>query len=446
VSRRHLLGLPTTRHARRLVVSLSLASLLLWVGGSAILPLLPSYLRHHGSDPALIGVVMAAYFAASVVTQYPAGRISDRIGRRPVVLFGLVVFALGSLGFALATGSVPAIVSRALQGIGAGAVTVASAATIGTEVAPEERGAAFGALYGSQMLALAVGPLVGSVVGERQMGLLFIAAAAAAIAAAVPVLSVVPAGRGTLQGPDPACYQKGDSLQQRAAGERLDELESLSSCAPGGVAHSPPSRSMLSGAAFVGVLVVFGATGLLSGVYESCWTLLMVLRRASSFEVGLSWTLFALPFALLSVPAGRLANRVDQRALVLLALGSSAGFCALYPFLHSAVLLIVFCGFEAVGSVIGTPAAVLVLTRSVPASAQGEAQGSVETARMAATAVAAAASGALFGIDPVVPFVLAAGVTVLAMGGIAVAWRRLPPSAPVEGTTADPLAVAAVTS
>lgn len=408
------------------MISLSLASLLLWVGGSAILPLLPSYLRRHGSGPALVGIVMASYFAASVATQYPAGRISDRVGRRPVVLFGLVVFALGSVGFALSTGALDTILSRALQGIGAGAVTVASAATIGTEVAVEERGAAFGALYGSQMLALAIGPLVGSVVGQRSMGVLFVAAAVASLLAAVPVLSAMPAGHGTLQGPDPACYHEVDRDESRAAGERLEELESLSSCAPGGVAHAPPSRGLQLSAAFVGVLVVFGATGLLSGVYESCWTLLMVARRASSFEIGLSWTLFALPFALLSVPAGRLANRLDQRHLVFVALVLSAGFCALYPFLHSAVLLIVFSGFEAVGSVVGTPAAVLVLTRSVPSSAQGEAQGSVETARMAATALAAAASGALFGVDPIVPFALTAAITIVATGGVAVAWRHLP--------------------
>jgi DHA1 family multidrug resistance protein-like MFS transporter len=152
----------------------------------------------------------------------------------------------------------------------------------------------------------------------------------------------------------------------------------------------------------------------------------MVLRHATSTQVGLSWTLFALPFALLSVPAGRLAGRFDRRALTLVALGSSAAFCALYPFLHSVAVLVVCCTFEAIGAVIGTPAAVLVLTAAIPANAQGEAQGSVETARTAATAVAAAASGALFGIDPLVPFVASAGIVLVACVAVGVAWRSLP--------------------
>lgn len=394
-------------------MSLSAATMLLWVGGSAILPMLPTYLRRHGANPAIVGIVMASYFAASVVTQYPVGRLSDRVGRRPVVLGGLVVFAIGSVGFAVFTGALPAIVFRALQGVGAGSVTVASAATIGTEVDPAERGAAFGALYGSQMLALAVGPLVGSIAGEQRMDVLFLAAAAAAVAAALPVLAVVPPAR--TGPPDPS-----------NGGVEALELELLAGGAPAGLGHLAEGSRNRPSAAFAGVLVVFAATGLLSGAYEACWTLLMTLRHATSFDVGLSWTLFALPFAVLSVPAGRLASRGDRRLLAIGSLACSAAFCAAYPLLPRVDLLLVFCSFEAIGSVVATPAAVLVLTRTVASDAQGAAQGSVETARTAATAVAAAASGALFGIDPVVPFATVAVVVVLCCAGVARAWRSLP--------------------
>ncbi len=380
--------------------------------------MLPTYLRRHGSDPAIVGIVMASYFAASVVTQYPVGRLSDRVGRRPVVLGGLLVFAAGSVGFAVLTGALPAIAFRALQGVGAGSVTVASAATIGTEVDPAERGAAFGALYGSQMLALAVGPLVGSIAGEQRMDLLFLAAAVASVVAALPVLAVVP----RVAVPRVAVPLGGPPSE----GLEGLELEMLASGAPAGLGHLAEGRRFRPSPAFTGVLVVFAATGLLSGAYEACWTLLMTLRHATSFDVGLSWTLFALPFAVLSVPAGRLASRADRRLLVIGSLGCSAVFCAAYPLLHSVVLLLVFCSFEAVGSVVGTPAAVLVLTRTVPAQSQGAAQGSVETARTAATALAAAGSGALFGIDPVVPFAAVAVVVVVSCAGIARAWRALP--------------------
>jgi len=401
------------------VGSLAGATALLWVGGSAILPLLPGYLRQRGSGPALVGVVMASYFAASVATQYPFGKLSDRIGRRPVLLLGLAIFAVGSVGFAISTSAGLDIVSRGLQGVGAGAFTVAAAATIGTDVNPDERGAAFGALYGAQMLALAVGPLCGTIAGYHSMRALFVGAAVAAVAAAIPVLIVVPSHRHR---PVPA----GNPASAGNPADVVAAIEVAGNPAAVRAAIEPAGAHFQLTPAISGALVVFAGTGLLVGVYETCWTLLMVSRHASAFEVGLSWTLFALPYALLSVPAGRLADRFDPRVLVLGAFSVSAGFCVMYPLLHSVKVLIACSFFEAVGSVVGTPAAVLVLTRMVPEGAQGRAQGSVETARTATTAVAAAVSGALFGIGRVVPFFTAAALVFGSLGVVAWVWRRAP--------------------
>ena len=403
-----------------MVVALCVTTLLLWVGGSAILPLLPAYLRAHGSTPGLVGLVMASYFAASVLTQYPAGRLSDRIGRRSIVVAGLTVFAIGSVGFALAAGPGFAILFRSLQGIGAGAVTVAAAATVGSTVAAQDRGGAFGALYGSQMLALAVGPLLGSLVGAASMKLLFLVGACSAVVAVVPLARLTRADRHVV-------HREG-----RLEGEnRVRELEALSGAAPDGLPLTAARRSFALTPAVTGVLIAFFATGLLVGVYESCWTLLLRLRGADRFEIGLSWTLFALPFAVLSLPAGRLADHLDRRLLAIGGLGASAVFAALYPFLHSVRMLVGFGSLEAACAVIGAPAAVLILTESTSSDAQGEAQGALETGRTAATAASAAASGALFAVDPAVPFTLAAALSVLACAAMAWTWRKTP-SRPVR--------------
>ena len=147
------------------------------------------------------------------------------------------------------------------------------------------------------------------------------------------------------------------------------------------------------------------------------------MRGATTFDVGLSWTLFALPFAALSLPAGRLADRFDRRILALGGLVSSALFCAVYPFVHLVPLLVALGSLEAACSVVGAPAAVLILTEATPSEAQGQAQGAIETGRTAATAVSAAAAGALFAVDPIIPFTLAATVAVGVCGFIAWSWR-----------------------
>jgi MFS transporter, DHA1 family, multidrug resistance protein len=416
VARSKSFGLPKDRAERRLVIALSATTLLLWIGGSAILPLLPTYLRSEGSSPGIVGLVMASYFAASVLTQYPAGRISDRIGRREVIVAGLAFFVAGNLGFALVHGPWFAILFRSLQGIGAGAVTVASAATIGARVASSDRGGSFGALYGSQMLALAVGPLVGSIIGQTSMRALFFAGAAAGGAALAPLFGMT--GDGRVEA----------TTHSRAAnsdGAPVGELEYLSGATPAGLGATRARSRVQPSAALAGVIVAFFATGLLVGVYESCWTLLLRSRHASSFDIGLSWTLFALPFAALSIPAGRLADRFDRRVLAIGGLGASAVFGATYPFIHSVGWLVGLGALEATCSVIGAPAAVLILTDATTRDAQGEAQGLLETGRTAATALSAAASGALFAIDPRIPFTTAAALAIVGCIAMGWVWRGL---------------------
>jgi MFS family permease len=231
------------------------------------------------------------------------------------------------------------------------------------------------------------------------MRVLFLAAAAAALGASGPILAVLPRGRATL-----------------VAGGK--------GAARGG------ARALLTNEFALGVLLVFAVTGCFAGTYETCWTLLLRLRHAADYQVGLSWTLFALPFALLSVPAGRLATRSDRRLLAVIAIVWSAGFCAAYPLLSRVWLLVGLGCLEAAGAVVGTPPALLVLTECVAPEHQGEAQGAIETARTAATALAAALAGALFALSPELPFALAAGVGIVGAALVLVLWRRLPrPSA-----------------
>ena len=80
-----------------------------WVKGAAghavdgfgmfmVLPVLATYgMDLAGATPALIGLAIGAYGLTQAIFQIPFGIISDRIGRRPVIYLGLIVFALGSV-------------------------------------------------------------------------------------------------------------------------------------------------------------------------------------------------------------------------------------------------------------------------------------------------------------------------------------------------------------
>ena len=116
-----------TPHERR--ASLSLASLYAFrmLGLFLVLPVFAVHAQHlpGGSDPLLIGLVLGIYSLTQGLLQLPFGMASDRFGRKPVIVFGLVLFALGSLVAAAATsfGCVqdsvaPADPARALEGGG----------------------------------------------------------------------------------------------------------------------------------------------------------------------------------------------------------------------------------------------------------------------------------------------------------------------------------------
>ncbi len=372
------------RRAVRIVAALSVSVFIEWMGAGAILPLLPLYLRHHGSSDALVGATMAAFFAAAFLVQYPAGRLSDRVGRRPLQLVGLVVFATASIGFLLVAGPVAALFMRALQGVGAGMVDVASAALVGETSPPEWRGRSYGVFYGFRIGGLAIGPLVGSILGSGSMRTVFAGAAVCAVVAALPILLVVPA----------------------AAGRRPSVP----------LAASPGRPALWRRREVLGVVTVACAGGVVGGMYEVCWSLLLHLRGAASWQIGLSWTLFALPFVAMSLPAGWLVDHLDRRYLAGFSMLASAAFASTYPFLHSLDLLIGLGAAEATAVALAYPAMLSQLTAVISAGEMGRAQGFVSSAQTAATAVAAAIAGFLFSLGPTVPFLcVAATVFVLVL-------------------------------
>jgi DHA1 family multidrug resistance protein-like MFS transporter len=384
--------------SRRLIRTLTGTVFLQWMGATAIIPMLPVYIRHLGGSDALAGVVMAAFYAAGVLSQYPIGKVADRIGRRQVLLAGLVLYGLASFAFLLPIGAPMAIVLRAMQGVGSGAATVAALAMISGSVAVERRGRAFASIYGGEIAGMAIGPLVGSIVGIRYMWAMFLGSGFLSIGACIPALR--------LSEPHGAVEER---AARTSADGRLVPLDRVRI-----------RRSM------VGALICGAALGLTSGVYDICWTLLLLARGASGLEIGISWTLFAVPFVLVAKPSGWLADHLDRRALVLAGLGISTALCASYPFIHNVPVLIILGASEAMGFAAAMPAMQSLLTQGSRHSEVGRIQGMFGTSQTACTAVAAAGAGAAFAVAAWLPFVSVSAVVVVGLAVAGLVWRTVP--------------------
>jgi len=133
-----------------------------------VLPILALYMDNYpGFSPLLLGLCLGIYGLTQAALQIPLGLLSDKIGRRPVIIGGLLVFVLGSLVAAWAETSTGLIVGRAIQGAGAIASTLmALVSDLTSEENRTKAMATIGASIGmSFMLAMIIGPLIATALG-----------------------------------------------------------------------------------------------------------------------------------------------------------------------------------------------------------------------------------------------------------------------------------------
>ncbi|WP_240231584.1 CmlA/FloR family chloramphenicol efflux MFS transporter [Devosia lacusdianchii] len=131
------------------------------------LPVVPAMPAILGTSPDLVQLTLTVYMITLGVGQIVFGPLSDRFGRRPVLLGGAVLFAAAS--FALAAGSMPLpfLLCRFLQAAGAAAVLVATFATVRDVYADRPEGAVIYSLFGAMLSFVpALGPIAGALIAD----------------------------------------------------------------------------------------------------------------------------------------------------------------------------------------------------------------------------------------------------------------------------------------
>ncbi len=341
-------------------------------GIGSILPILPLYLRERGASYALVGVIVAAALVAQAVGQWPAGWLADRLGRREMMVAGLLLSAAASVVFVLPLSVAWLVVLRFVQGLGFAAAAPAERAAVADVVPPEELGMAYGWVSGARMSGLIVGPAIGGLLAVFGRWTVFVttgvALAAAALVAAVAL---------------------GPSVR-RMAGHPSPPLNGL--------------RSGRGGLALRAVIILTAGVGLLAGIYDVIWSLYMRAIGASDPVIGLSFSLWALPLVIVTPLAGWASDRWDRRWLAAASVALTAMIGPVYPFLHNIPVVMAVGAVEAGLWAFAEPAMNAFLMDAVPES-RGEAQGIVGTALSAAMAIGSLVAGTLFAIGLAVPFV-----------------------------------------
>jgi MFS family permease len=177
---------------KRTVGSLALLYSFRMLGLFMVLPLLALYAADlPGASPSLIGLALGVYGLTQALLQIPFGWLSDRVGRKPVIIGGLLLFALGSVVAGMADTVYGIVLGRTLQGAGAIASTVM--ALVADLTREEQRTKAMAMVGMSIGLSFAVALILGPVVAAAGgLSAVFWFTALLAVAGVAIVILLVP--------------------------------------------------------------------------------------------------------------------------------------------------------------------------------------------------------------------------------------------------------------
>lgn len=394
------------------------ASFVVWSGFGAILPYLPVFLQEQAHASVwLIGIVAAAYYVGTFVFAAPLGRLSDSIGRKPVIVAGVCLYALATLLFTSTTHPGWFIVFRLLEGVGAAAVTPAGQALVAELSRECERSRAYGWLTTAQFGGLVAGPVL-----------------------AWPLYSL---GGGEGKWAFYSIFLFGSSLSAMTALALFIAVRE-----PEHVRRSrevkvkrPPYRTLITKPVLA--FLVLAMTGHFAmGVFEVLWSLWLRHLGASVRYIGMTWIAFSAPM-LLAWVGGYLADRYSRWTLMFTGYAVSAAAWIIYGVTDNLTLFLLVNVFEGLAIAWSYPAKQGFFVQVVPRRWLGSLQGLEQTCVQASALLGTLIAPILY--ESLSGFVISLG-GLLSLAGLLFAapilraeWKRLRAVADSASIAAPPV-------
>ncbi len=351
------------------------------IGFGVVVPLLPFFASAFDAQPWQVALMFAAYSAGQFGGELFWGPISDRTGRRPILLITTLGVALGSLALAFSPSIWIAVLSRLVAGFFAGNLSVIQSYIV--DISPPERLAArLGYIGSSFAMGFVVGPALGGLLAHPEHGTagfqppLLLAAALAAVAA-LGMMLFVPESRTGLH-----------------VGARPHPFVALGEAMVHPVLRPTLAAQFLSFFAFSGLWSVLG----LWGDARFGWTarefgLVMVLTGVSA----------TLSQGLLSVI---LIRRIGAGTTIAVSLAMAGAWFLAMAIAPWAWLAIIGLSLAVVGHVASHPAAASLVSHSTPPERQGEVLGAASAVSSLARMFGPVMGGVLYSlVGPEAPII-----------------------------------------
>ena len=346
------------------------ASFVVWSGFGAILPYLPVFLHEQAHAPVwMIGVIASMYYAGTFLCSSPLGRLSDRVGRKPVVVSGVFLYALATLLFVTTTNAWWFLLFRLCEGVGAASVGPAGSAFIADISNDETRGRAYGLFTSAQFGGLVAGPplaiLLNTLGGGGKHGFYAIFLAGSAMTLAMGIMLAV-----FLKEPAHVAARRKELVVR-------------------------PSYRSLATPSVVAFLVVAATSHFAMGGWEVLWSLWLRHLGASMAYVSLTWMAFSVPM-MFSFVGGMLAEKGNRFRLMFAGYTFSACSWIVYGFTRNLTVFLLFNVLEGIAVAISMPAKQAFLVQCSPRRWLGTVQGMEQTSMQLAALVGTLTAPVLF--------------------------------------------------
>jgi DHA1 family multidrug resistance protein-like MFS transporter len=389
-------SVPTPRAIVQALLGVAVVVGIAELGFGTVIPLLPLYLKERlGASVTLVGAVVATFAAIETVFKTTWGSLADRIGRRPVIVGGLVLASAAPILMTLLKVPVLFIPLRVVDGTGSAAVWPCASAAIADRTGTSRRATAMGTLNMFFLAGLAIGPTIGLVVSgaahRYQVG--FYLASALLLTAAGVAAVAFRDGHPRHEPADPPQVHAllGQSMRDAAA------------AILGAVRRSPTLGAML----LIGFVQMFGV-GLLAPIIV---IYAHEVVHLSDQLIGVFFLVMVLAVAAASVPGGHLADHIGRPRTVTWGMVlASVGMWLLPVADHGNFAVLGVAAVLLGGSyAISSPAWLALMSESAPRGSTGVVMGASETAQGAGFVVGPVLGGLLYDhLGPQAPFVASA--------------------------------------
>src|SRR3954454_8044636 len=350
------------------------------VGFGLVIPLLPFYAERFTASPLAMTALFATFSLMSFLTAPLWGRLSDRVGRRPVLMASMAAAALAYVWMAFATQLWVLFAARAMAGACAGNIAAAQA-YIADVTTPEKRAKGMGMIGAAFGLGFIIGPVLGGVIAGGDVATADLAtpcliAAGLSFAAFLGVVLLLP-----------------ESLAQPVQATRRGRI----AAAQAALSHPGLGRLLL-----VFFLVILAFSGM-ETVFA--WWAIAQFGWGPRPTGFVFFCVGVLSAAMQGGLIGPLTPRFGQERLMLTGLGLIALGLLLMPFAANVPLLLVAVSGLALGMGLMQPSINSLISRRAGAERQGEVMGVAQSIGSLSRVLGPIIAGALFsGIGPSSPF------------------------------------------